>query len=690
MSATKKIRVLQVDDDDVERERLRRMLHVIDHNVELEEANTLEKARKLLSKNHYDCVLLDYQLPDGIGFELVAAIRTHRAEVCPIILVTMRESEALVVEAMRNGFTDYIVKTNLDPAKLKEVIDHALNWASAERAKQEAENRLKEIKRSRQRKYQKSLRIAVARAENASKAKSIFLANMSHEIRTPMNAVLGFLHLLEKTNLDVNQTELVTKIKTAGKLLLSVINDVLDLSKIEAGELNFDCSSFNIRSTAYEIADLIHARIKEKSLDFEFIFDNQIPEIVIGDQVRIQQIILNILSNAEKFTDSGSIKFHVKPLSVSGESAKIRFMVSDTGVGIAQADIERLFAPFIQVDSSNTRRVGGTGLGLAIVRHLVSLMGGDIGVRSKLGSGSEFWIDLELPVARQNALPDAVPEQQDGPPLQGIRILIADDSILNLEVGTQILEQEGAEVHAVQNGQEAVDILLCSPDDYDVVLMDIQMPVLDGLDAFKQLNEALGDNCPPVIALTAGALTSQRQQINASGMADFVSKPFVVENLVSVIRRQVATKGGKAGASPDGNYEKAFFVPVVPIHSIGLFDTSIERPVVDELVRRVGAKKAADLFLLLESSLRNRIAFTPDIPSTQIAQKIHHFCSQLGFMGFTNLSSACRELENAVLEGEASTEELVAFGAALEQVEEIVRHEIARLREEHAFGSIAV
>jgi signal transduction histidine kinase len=379
------------------------------------------------------------------------------------------------------------------------------------------------------------LRNTMGELQQALNIKGDFLASMSHEIRTPLNGIIGMAQLLASEEKLPSQSEYIETILNSGKSLLSIINDILDFSKIEAGKLNITNENLNLRDLIEQVIKSLRYEAEKKSIKISLNFSDDYSDEICGDSVRLKQILLNLVSNAIKFTESGSIKIHVDMISKDTSSTEYRVSVTDSGIGISETDQEKLFEKFTQADVSTTRKYGGTGLGLAICKQLVNLMHGSIGVTSKPGSGSTFWFQIKFSNTDYSNHHEEhlKPEKETIEQKYSGTVLVVDDVRVNQIVATKILQSFGLKTMVAENGLAAIDAY--KENKFDLILMDCHMPLMDGYEATKQIRMIDNERHTPIIAVTAMAMESDRSKCIMAGMDDYLSKPYVIRDLKKIV-----------------------------------------------------------------------------------------------------------------------------------------------------------
>ncbi len=604
------IRLLLLEDDPADARLVQTMLRRLPGEpFAVTLVHRLAAAVAHLGAGACEVVLADLSLPDSTGLATLKALTAAAPDV-PILVLTGNDDDRLALDALKQGAQDYLVKGRGDAPMLMRMIRYAIERKAAERALKEARDR----------------------AEAAARAKSVFLATVGHEIRTPLNGILGMTRLLLESNLDVRQRTFAETVASSGELLLGLVNDILDFSRLEAEGLTLSTLSFDLIDTVEELRLMLAPRAADKGLTLGNRFGADVPRHVVGDPLRLRQVLLNLVGNAIKFTETGGVLVQVVS---DGERADgtvdLRFLVTDTGIGIPDAARADLFTEFSQGDDSITRRFGGAGLGLAICKRLVTLMGGDIGFESRSGEGSTFWFSLPMPVAAEAAAPEPVPS--DVPPA---RVLLVDDNRVNLEVASGLLERHGHSVTAVESGAAAIDAMERTGGGFDLVLLDMHMPEMDGIETARRLRR-MGAGAPsmPTYLLTANPSEQDDRAWREAGIAGCLAKPFRVEEVARLLAEPSvpAWRGGEDGRE-----------------LLALTDLLAD-------LKDLGRERMAGFVDLFRRSSSEDLRMAVDLAAAgdlaALAPVAHRMASAAASLHLAALADRCRMIETAARRGEA-------------------------------------
>jgi hypothetical protein len=524
--------VLVVDDEpDLElliRQRFRKKINA--GELEFDFAINGEEALKKLetTNRHFDMVLTDINMPVMDGLTLLNRIKEQEGPYKAVVVSAYGDLENIRT-AMNRGAFDFITKpidfTDLELTILKTVNEVRLIRKGLE-AHEQLETTLQEKERA---------EIETDRARQSEKFKQQFLANMSHEIRTPMNSVVGLTHLLLKTSLNEQQLRYVDTIRKSSENLLVIINDILDVSKIEAGKMVFEKTAFVFPDIMENLYQMMLIRSEEKKLSLELELSPEIPAVLIGDPVRLQQILINLVGNAIKFTEQGKVTITAVPVEIDGVECKVRFNITDTGIGISPETVGIIFESFAQATSETNRKFGGTGLGLTISKQLIDLQGGAIDLASEVGMGTTFSFTLPFRIGGQEDLPNRPASlDADKISISGISVLLTEDNVFNQMVAIDTLKDliPDIQIDVAENGAEALSIL--AEKSYDLILMDIQMPVMDGFETVQRIRSSNDERLRTVkiMAMTANVTRDEVDRCFESGVDDYIAKPFDPQDLL--------------------------------------------------------------------------------------------------------------------------------------------------------------
>lgn len=530
----KKINLLILDDKEENIISLEALLADID-NINIISTTDPNEALKLCWKNDISIALVDVQMPEINGFEFVSLLKGNpkTSHIIAIMVTAISKEDKYLIKGLQSGAVDYLYKP-LNPeitiAKVNAFIKQVF-------IQEEIFQKNTELEQSKL-----ALIEANKEAEHARKSKEIFLANMSHEIRTPINGIMGIINMLKSSSLNAEQLDWVKRLSNASNSLLMIINDILDISKIDSGMMKIEYENFNLRDLVEDTANIFRMKAANKKLNFEVHLAEDLPKIVHFDSLRLQQILTNFISNSLKFTHEGKIDIKVDILSKNGDSNKIKFAVTDTGIGIKPESVDKIFREFEQGDDRITKKFGGTGLGLAIVKRLANLLKGEVDAQSNYGEGSTFAFIVEMKEVLEGSLAkkEEILQYTQVEKLNKLKVLIAEDNDLNSFMLAHMLRTWDCEVTIVKNGRLALDAI--DKDNFEIILMDTHMPVMSGFEAITEIRNSMDPllRKTPIITISASVMEHEQKAAFEVGADDVIGKPFNPIELYNKIVKAVS------------------------------------------------------------------------------------------------------------------------------------------------------